>query len=312
MFKKIVVPLDGSSLSERALPYAVILATEFKSELLLLQVIDENENSSAVTAQGYLKNLQSFLTGQGLPDHQPPYSVRLLLANGDPAEQIIETIKEYQANIVIMSTHGRTGLSRVFSGSITRNIMQEVTVPLMLVHPMDNTKTELAEIFRNVSPDLLRKHIIVPLDGSPLAETALATAVALAEVTNSPIDLIDVLPSPEDLLVEYGAGPSGYIPQETNLQAIKEEALDYLLVVETERLPASLHVNTHIVSGKPGSEIVRHAKERDAGLIILASHTRKGVGRAVLGSVAEEILQLSGIPVIIINRKVGHISEISQ
>ncbi|NWJ46679.1 MAG: universal stress protein [Chloroflexi bacterium] len=311
MFTKIIVPLDGSTLSEKALPLAVLLAAEFKTELLLLRVVEDGEYGSSNEARHYLENLEKFLNGQGLPDHQPPYQVRLLVANGSPVEQIVETVQDYKADLIVMSTHGRSGLGRLFSGNVASKVLHEVICPVLLIHPKHEEPTDLSEAFRLITSEIFKKPVLVPLDGSSLAEVALKPALLMAEIYNAPLHLIEVLPPLEELAVESAPlTVGGYFPRGLTSQELKEEALDYLLTVETDRLPPTHHIETHVVQGQPAPEIIRHAHTVNAGLIVMASHTRTGIGRTILGSVTEEVLRKSEVPVLIINRHAGHLEEI--
>jgi nucleotide-binding universal stress UspA family protein len=313
MLGKIVVPLDGSGLSEKALPYAIVLATEFKSELLLLRVVEDSEFVSSNEARAYLEGLEKFLTGHGLPDHQPPYSLRLLVANGNAWEQITEAVRDFKADLIVMSTHGRTGLSRLFGGSVAAKVLHDAPSLVLLVRPKDDKATDLSETFREVSPEFIRKPVLVPLDGSSLSEVALKPALQLAEASGAPLKLIEVLPPVEELAVESAPiTVGGYFPRGLSSQELKEEALDYLLTIETERLPANLHIDTHVVQGQPAPEIVKHSREIGAGLIVMASHARTGLGRTIMGSVTEDVIRHADCPVMVINRHTGHLEEIKH
>lgn len=146
MFKHILVPLDGSAFAEAALPYAQSLALHYQAEITLLRVIVpprwpgaleaespeliERLNKTAVQdATSYLQYQQESLQAQGL-------HVTAHIQNGEPAANLIlDMAKEQNSDLIIMSTHGRSGLQRWMFGSVAERVVRQATIPIMLVRP---------------------------------------------------------------------------------------------------------------------------------------------------------------------------------
>jgi nucleotide-binding universal stress UspA family protein len=297
MLTNIIFPMDGSNLAEKAFPYALTLAAEFKSELLLFRVAEEGETAEA---KEYLERFQNILNGMENTTHAG-FKVLVLTATGNAGDEILQAAENFRSSLIIMSTHGRSGLSRVFNGSVAEYVLSRSSIPVMLIHPQDNDGQDLSEFFKTFDSKFLHKPIVVPLDGTKLAELALTPALELAQAGNVPLRLLQVLPGEED--VKFGPYPSATAPLQPmmDMTTLKEEALDYLLQVETDMIPDHHHIETHVIVGNPVQEIVKHAKTTDSGLIVMASHARTGIGKTMLGSVAGQVMKESGLPVVIVN-----------
>lgn len=143
MYTKILVPLDGSALAERAVPHAVELARSSGAEITLLEIIrgpiadapeagqaeeDRAIREAAGAAQVYLDTVAIPLRGKGL-------KVRVVIRDGDPASGILEFAHKEDVDVIVMSTHGRSGLSRVIMGSVAEKVVLTTKRPVMLVKP---------------------------------------------------------------------------------------------------------------------------------------------------------------------------------
>jgi nucleotide-binding universal stress UspA family protein len=163
MLKPILVPLDGSALAEQALPYAEALAAPGR-ELILLEVgPDEDELS--------------------LLDRHADSCARLQTATGDPAQQILQVARDLGVGLIVMTRHGRGALGREAFGSVADTVTRTAPVPVLVVRP-DTDEAPAAPVIRRV---------VVPLDGSSLAERALPTAQALAEQLKVPMHLVTAI-----------------------------------------------------------------------------------------------------------------------
>lgn len=334
MERKILVPLDGSPLAERILPYAVLLATNFTGEIILLRVLRKENRSigelqaKSEKAKGYLERLKSALLGQWqsgnlLPQavqvlvarSQPPlsspqnteeewpYRVSTVVTSGDGVGQIIAAAEAQKVDLIAMSTHGRTGLNRLVSGSVTAGILHASRLPVLVVRPQaDTEKMSLAEAFRNIPPNLLRKLIVVPLSGATLDEKALSLLTRPDAPAEAPVTLLEVVPNSEDMLYLVPMAMPGYIsPDTTNLEEVEANARRYLAKLKSGPLSQRPQVNTHLLHGNPAEEILDYARKHGAGFIVMASHARTGVSRMALGSVTSDvILHSNGIPVIVV------------
>ncbi|MGE5618733.1 MAG: universal stress protein [Sphingomonadaceae bacterium] len=147
--------------------------------------------------------------------------------------------------------------------------------------------------------------ILVPLDGSPLAEAALPHATAVARRFNASLILLQVVPTlPTATTVDTvaGAGAEAVIALEA-IEATERAAVEYLEEVARRPELAGLHVEVEVVRGRPAREIVRRARDGKADLIVMSTHGRSGLGRLVFGSVADEVLRDAGVPILLIRPK---------
>ena len=177
MSQPILVPLDGSKLAEQALPYAQKLA-EPGCQLILLEVGQDEDNRLAGTARP---------------------CASLETAVGDPAEQILRVAKDLNVGLIVMTTHGRGALGRWAFGSVADAVTRTSPVPVFVIRPREGD-TDIAPVIQRV---------VVPLDGSPLAEEALLTATSLAQRLHVPAHLVTAIDVTKLLPVEMmPTGPS--------------------------------------------------------------------------------------------------------
>jgi nucleotide-binding universal stress UspA family protein len=298
MYRSILVPLDGSTFGEHALPVALSLARRSGASLHVVLVHtalvyvesgliydDRVDRHLREHEQDYLESVVKRLKAAS------PVPVTWALRDGLVADAICEQVTASSADLIVMSTHGRGPLSRFWLGSVADNLVRRAPVPVLLMRP------------RETAPDPTRepvfRHVFIPLDGSPLAEQVLEPAVALGQLLGADFTLLrivkPVLFAGHDptLLGDPALGE----PATERLQA---EARAYLEGV-AERLRAqSLHVQTRvIVNTQPAVAILEQSLEPPDGIIALASHGRSGLTRALLGSVADKVVRGATMPVFV-------------
>lgn len=213
-------------------------------------------------------------------------------SRGDaPAESIISSARLHDANLIVMTTHGRTGPGRWIFGSVAEAVVARSRVPVMLQRAWDPGRRSL----------LLSGHprLLVPLDGSSFAEAALPVAAGLADDIGAELLLLGVETTPHDVLVaeedtatELDAREPGY---PTPLQ-------DYLIVCSqrvTARWPG-LEVATLAEIGDPAIGIVAATTESEAVLVVMATHGRTGLARTAFGSVAGEVIAHGRAPLVLV------------
>jgi nucleotide-binding universal stress UspA family protein len=306
----ILVPLDGSSLAEQALPYAQALLAP-GAELTLLEVVEESEPIHGMSGRllAPVEDVQRMLERQAHNDlekaeatlrgEQTP--VRLVVARGNPAVEILRVAAEQGVDLIAMTTHGRGALGRWVFGSAADRVARSSPVPVLLVRPSE----------REPRPVVVRR-LVVPLDGSPLSEGALPTAQTLAKRLRVPIHLISVIdmmriiPAEVAPVVAFDAAVYG----ETLCQLDAGAAA--LLTEISERLAhQGLHISSEVAHGSPFIRIAEAVHDGD--LIVMTSHGRSGVQRWLLGSVAEKLVREAPVPVVLVPvaaRQSGMASEI--
>jgi nucleotide-binding universal stress UspA family protein len=214
-------------------------------------------------------------------------SVRKTLVDGLETEGIRKRVQEGRADLVVMATHGRGSLGRFFLGSVADVLVRETLVPVLLVRP------------RGVAPDPLPgpavANVLVPLDGSPLAEQVLGPAADLARALLAPCTLLRVL------------APSGIATESASLDAARTAAaLVYLETVADPLRGKGLPVRTRaVVAACPARAILSEARALEGTVIALATHGRSGAPRLVLGSVADQVIRAAPGPVLVYRPQAG-------
>lgn len=321
MFRNILVPLDGSAFSRTAIPYALALAPESEGVLQLVSAVDV---AAALSGAGYAGNLAAGAPAYGGVSEVPAgamelvgasrqareeelsataeevqaavgagASVRWAVVDGAPSEAVTARAAESGADLVVMSTHGRGGLERAWLGSIADRLVRRLTVPLLLVRPAED-EPEGARVFDRL-PTIRR--ILVPLDGSELAEAALPLAAGVARRSGAGVVLVRV--TGIGVLVD-----SPYIPPAIDTAAEVEgerrEAWRYLEGVAERLGSEGVEVDgLEVREGPPAAAILELARE-GADMVAMATHGRGGFRRWLLGSVSDKVLRGADVPVLLV------------
>jgi nucleotide-binding universal stress UspA family protein len=194
------------------------------------------------------------------------------------------------ADVVVMATHGRSGLQRAFAGSVSQRVIAESPVPVLVLKPGGKRMADL-------------QRLLVPVDGTPGGALALGVANALARSANARIDLLQVVqPLP---LWMFGntlaVGAAAYIDVDWE-EASLSSAQTYVSGLAQRLRAAGRQVEGHAVKGQVVNAIERLADEVDSDLIVMSTHALTGPARAVLGSVADELVRTSNRPVLLVRR----------
>ncbi|MDZ4277747.1 MAG: universal stress protein, partial [Dehalococcoidia bacterium] len=265
--RPIVVPLDGSELSEAAVPYACTVAKATGGPVLLVTVWDGGEELFGGKLRGladdllksgeeyfiqYLNEVAQKIGKEGL-------DTQVLL--GTPADEILRLLQEREARMLVMSTHGRSGLGRWWYGSVASRLVREAPVPTMVVGPK-----LLGEAGRAVKKV---RRILVPLNGSALAETALPAAGELADALGADLLLAQVLTWATQAFV-FG------VPDVDVAQIDKEltAAAERYLRETKDRLRTTRAVEISVLHGQPADTLIGLTEAQDIDLVVMASHAR--------------------------------------
>ncbi|HXV80080.1 MAG TPA: universal stress protein [Candidatus Binatia bacterium] len=284
MYSKILVPLDGSSLSEQILPYARWIASAYKIPVELLRIRDPDVRPPfwpPETSDQYLKKVAAKFF---------PSGAARIAEVGAPAEVITDRANSDPSCLIAMATHGMSGVRRWLLGSVASKVVQTVANPLLIIRPSQDTD-ELQE------PKLDR--VLVPLDGSGLAEKILPHVRALAKTDNIEIHLLRVYTLPPDAyVVADGVIAQGPAPYREELKKEAQTYLDGLMAGLLAEGPN--RVIATALEGDPAGEIIDLARKTPNDLIAISTYGRSGIGRWVLGSVAEKVVQHSRGPVLLV------------
>lgn len=300
MFQRILVPLDGSSLSEQVVPFAAALAKAAKGSVTLLHVVDVSAlqdtgqvwvempsvkqfvDEELARARTYLETVQGRLQADGV-------AAEIEVAIGTPTGVIGDAIENTKADLVAMSTHGRSGLARWVIGSVADKVIRESGKPLLLFRPQEGAAAGAATI----------RNIIIPLDGSELAEQALPTAEALAKDLDGTVTVFRAVSTYTFAFAEpYPFG--GAEATADILEAIEQEAEDYVAGKVGELSGRGVKATGKRVLGDPATQLVDLAHETADSLTVMSTHGRSGVARTLLGSVADKVVRSSGRPVLLV------------
>jgi nucleotide-binding universal stress UspA family protein len=275
--RRILVPLDGSTLAEAILPVVERLARDHESEVVLLEVLEgqptrEAEHEAEQQAGGYLEQAVASLRSHGLRRVHP----RVWYGEADQA--IANATAREQADLVAMSTHGRSGLDRLRFGSVAESVVRRAPVPVLLVRGI--AAWNRGSINR----------ILVPLDGSEASEEVLPVVSCLAGPFDFEIRLLHVVEATRSL-PGSPVGATGGHDSETEAA--------YLARVAAPLEARGLRVDVTMRAGLPADVIPAVAAETESGLVAMSTHGRSGLGRLFLGSVAERVLRSVSVPVLL-------------
>lgn len=306
MFRSIVVPLDGFAFGEHALPVALGIARPARASLRLLHVMQP-----FVTVVPELSLYQGPVVAACRQEKQH-YLDDLVRRLRDVADvptttellegEVVPTLRaatEGTADLVVMTTHGRGPLTRFWLGSVADRMVRELTVPLLLVPPPRETAA-LDKI-----PALRR--ILLPLDGTPLAEHVVIPAVNLARTLNAEITLFRAVRTelPLDFQYRYSGA---FIPAQLQemaeqlrlVQQRQQEAAEAYLRSVADRIGANgVATRTKVVMDENPAPAILQEVEAGINLVALATHGYGGLKRLWLGSVADKVLRGSPVPVLI-------------
>ncbi len=310
--KTILVPLDGSTVAEQVLPFVEQLLSRVAARVHLLQVITAAQQQHVIAhiagdpfraAAEYETDwhwerrahlqlalaAETYLTEQAQLLRTAGFEVTFEVTSGEPAERIVEIAANEPQALVAMATHGYSGLRRWTLGSVADKVMQATRSPLFLVRATEQPRANQRSLQR----------ILVPLDGSPLAEQALPLAIELAVGAQAELLLFHAIrpfdaPLP-GLLRVHRAPPTIDFPPPEHAQA-----LQHLYRVIERWHSCQIAFLPIVTSGEPAQAIVDIAASEHADLIVMASHGSSGVQRWVLGSVADKVLHSSATPLLLV------------
>lgn len=290
MYNTLLVPLDGSAFGERALPLAMTLARRCGARIVLMRAASASSFPGADSteaqlqaldeARAYLVNLKANLSGQGV-------SLDIAIPYGDDAHEILQEIETREADLVVMCTHGRSGLGRWIYGSVGEKVLASSPVPVVLVRPTGEAP--------RLEGDPGALSILVPLDGSAAAEAALPHARGLAALFGARLLLLRVVGPPP---VTFAPGEVAVTIPPYDEPCRKAEL--YLAVLAQRLAAEGVQVETSVREGWPAETIAYCCGQWRPSLIVMAARTRTGVARLLLGNVAIEVVQRSPAPVMLV------------
>ena len=295
MYEKILVALDGSQLSEQILPYSRLLADKLKLAVELIHVINPDlATPTSAAGQARYQDVLAAENEKGLVYLEKiagsfalASKIQCSVAPGNPAEVIVDKAAADRQTLIAMTTHGRSGINRWLIGSVADKVLHAAANPLLLVRAGETAAVQGTAAWQRM---------IVPLDGSPLAERVIPHAAELARPLGLEVVLMRVFGVPTPVFAEdYGP----YV--EELWTQLEDEAQKYLTEKKQQLLAQGLtNVVTIVPAGFPAEKIIDAARERKEALVAMSTHGRSGFNRFVIGSVTDRVVRHSGDPVLII------------
>jgi len=289
MLEKILVPLDGSKLAELSLIYLEELANTFNSDIFIIHVCEKPDSKFCHTAQVYLEKVASDLQIQ-LTKAGSSATVQSATLEGKPAAEIIQYAQQKQINLIIITSHGRTGIKAWVMGSIANKVVHLSHLPTLLIrNPLSDAEGLPGNIFRK---------ILVPLDGSESGESSLPYVKEIAKKFDSEVTLLSIVEGGERV---HSIGGLDYIqfPVEF-IDVMKKESENYLARVSKTLTDSGIIVQNVVREGNAAEEIVTFGNENNIGLITLSSYGKSDSHEWVLGSVANKVLHVSKLPMLLV------------
>ncbi len=282
----IMVPLDGSALAERALPAAEHVASALHATLVLVRIVAPAHISAVPPDGSAVAHAQQKTTGEELhaarayldslaaPLRERGLRVQVITQQGVAGPALVDLLSALQIGLVVMTTHGRSGMARFALGSVADHLVHSSHVPVLLLRPLIEDRTcERLEL------------AVIPLDGSKRAETALDLAAALSGSLIQSIALLRIVPRHDGAATERAMAEADQYLQDVSQRL-------------TDQVAGRAVVRTQVLDGDPAERIIRQV-ESNCDLLIMATRGEVGTRRRILGSVTDRVLHDSGTPLIL-------------
>lgn len=297
MYRNVMVPVDGSSFSREAVLQGLRIASRCGATLRLVRVaaspisLDASEGFE-IESEG-LRQLHAaaladlYAIAVECRAHST-VNVTASLQHGPVADAIIGYAKRHRVDLIVMRSHARRGLARVWLGSVADKLIRDSGIPVLVVRP--------PSMATGLENGIQFKRILVPLDGSTLAEQSLASAASLARIDGATIALIRVVPPSRR---EPGVVESDIGPARADDVTAATRYLESLLISESDR-PLSVSRRVVVSDDIPGT-IMQLADTGEVDLIAIATRGRNALARVTSGSVADRIMRESITSVLVLH-----------
>jgi nucleotide-binding universal stress UspA family protein len=303
MYKKMLVPLDGSELAEVVFTYVKELAARLDTDVTLLHVSRPAGGGFTPMYEAYVERAAGMVKSQ-IQEVRKKVGGKAIKVQGEvvvgyPAEEVLRYAEEKKINLIVMATHGHSGVKHWAMGNVADKVLRASKIPVLLIRagvadatPYDKWPT---------------RTILAPLDGSEQAESVLPHVEALAKQRSiKPVEVVLLR------VCEPHVVPSYYTPElpdtslnwgeymEQDMVRCKKEAEEYLAKLEKRFKDIKVGVRSDILVGKAADEIVDYTNKNPFNLIVMTTHGRSGLSRWIYGSVAENVLQGVSVPLLLI------------
>jgi len=306
MYRKMLVLLDGSELAEVVFPFAKELAARLNLDVTMLQVYGDIGRNFVPVHQAYIERAAEKIKSQiedvqerlGIPLEEKQVEVRGELADGHYAEEILSYAENSKIDLILMASHGRSGIRRWRMGSVADKVLRAAKVPVLFIRAGTEDATPYDQ--------WPTRTIVVPMDGSERAESVLPHVIALAKqraIEPVMVNLIRVCDPP--------IAPSYYSPElsgvplnwgefmEQETTRCKQTASDYLGNIAKQLEDQGIKAESTVLVGQAADEIINFVSKNPFSIVVMATHGRTGLSRLVFGSVTESVLQAASNPILL-------------
>lgn len=278
--QQILVPLDGSLEAECVLPYLRDLAPRFDAKVYVLAVgIGQKTRRVNRLLEDYIAKMAEELKEQGI-------KAEAAVVYGTTAEMILDFAQKQKVDLILMATHGLSGVTRWWLGSVAEKVVSASAIPIMLVQAKRLEK-------RDTSSKQSIERILVPLDGSELGQAALPYAEMLTLKTGASLHLLHVVSPPGAVEASLLTGPDWI----KLIEVLQKACQEYLKEMARQLAQRGITATYEVVTGEPADKIVQYAEANKVSLIAMSTHGRTGLARWVMGSVADKVVHGASMPV---------------
>lgn len=298
MYDTILLPTDGSDHSVQAARHGGYLAKVFDATVHVINVFDVQSVPGVMKEDVLREQFAQHLSAEGRQSLESvssvfddQLSITTAVLEGEPADTILEYADEYDADVVVMGTHGRRGVDRYISGSVTERVLRHSKIPVLTVRASDRN--------RSVSG---YEDILIPTDGSEPASAAIEHGLEIATRTGGRIHAVNVID-----VGKLAASPTITPPTELieNLESNGEAVTERIAARARER---GLEAHTTVRKGYPGEALIEYVDEHDIDLVTMGTAGRRGLGRFLMGSTTEHVIREAAIPVFAVRADEGQMN----
>jgi len=302
METRILVPLDGSRLAEQSVSCAMTLGRGLPAELVLFRAVSipsdvqEALDKAGLKAGPLMERLETdaneYLDAMSHLLPKTGLSFSHVVRQGLAADAILDFLEQSDIQLIVMATHGYTGIKRWTHGSVAERVLQSASVPVLLVRAKEGVSNGPPE----ASPC---RRILVPLDGSKVAEQVLPAVTPIARALGCEMTLFQVP-------IIYASGSligDWYLPLQGSFETSDQDARDYLERLATDLREQGIKASTATWAGAVAESIVDYAEVNDIDLIAMCTHGRTGIARWAFGSVADRVLRAGGVPILLVRAR---------
>lgn len=292
MYDKILVPTDGSDHAIWTAAHARYLAQLFDATIHVITVIDVQSMIGMFDAGEIDEHFVDRLEDEGTRAIEAveaaigeESSIRTEVIRGKPAEAILDYVDAHEIDLLVMGTHGRTGLTRYIAGSVTERVLRLANVPIFTVRTAEQ------------SGEIDYEEVLVPTDGSEHAMAAIDHGLAIAERSDARVHAVNIVD-----VTDVAMDPS-YTPPAELIAQLESEGEAATEIIATRAHAAGLDAVTEVREGFPAKDLLDYAEEHGIDLIVMGTAGRTGLNRFLLGSTTERVIRHAEMPVLAINAR---------